>query len=116
MPGRRAQSGLPAAPKNPRVAQGIRWIWSPVKALSQAGQHGVVDMRISSRDQGQHRCHGQDDPSLSRKDSRTSGWLIPVLISCAVVSLPGGGITSCRPPGIPSVGFVLAQEFEEIMT
>jgi hypothetical protein len=27
-----------------------------------------------------------------------------------------GGITSCRPPGIPGAGFVLAQEFEGVMT
>jgi hypothetical protein len=30
--------------------------------------------------------------------------------------LPGGGITSCRPPGIPGAGLVLAREFEGVMT
>jgi hypothetical protein len=53
---------------------------------------------------------------LVAKDSRTSGWLIPVLIPSVAVSLPGAASPRAAPPGIPAAGFVLKQEFEGVIT
>jgi hypothetical protein len=62
---------------------------------------------------GATRCH-HDQRAGARPRARESRWLIPTLVPCAALSLPGA--PSCRPPGIPGAGFVLAQEFEGVMT
>jgi hypothetical protein len=61
-----------------------------------------------------HRAHEQTEPEgrgcanerLADSHPRTVRGFEPA----------SGGITSCRPPGIPGAGFVLAQEFEGVMT
>ena len=54
--------------------------------------------------------------SLKAAGVRTGGWLIPARVPCAAFRPARDGITSCRPSGIPGAGFVLAQEFEGVMT
>lgn len=61
-----------------------------------------------------HRAHERTE--AEGRAVRTSGWVIPALVPRAAFEPVGGGITSCRPAGIPGARFVLAQEFEGVMT
>ena len=55
-------------------------------------------------------------PNPPRPRGADERWLIPTRAPVRGFEPAGGGITACRPPGIPGAGFVLAQEFEGVIT
>jgi hypothetical protein len=57
-----------------------------------------------------------DVTTRAQAPGRPAAAITPLSAPVRVTLCLGLGMTSCRPPGIPGAGFVLAQEFEVVMT